>query len=212
MSYGSGEGGGIDPDGSIAGSIGEAPAFWTWDQVEERLIEAVSCWRRMPDRERGWQRVCARWPELKHFGEHVNVAGEFSEREADPKPRRPSLTRGEIAAMEEATEWLTWIAGEAQRRTLVAGLVDRAKGNKQVGWTALRERLGMPETPAALEWRYARAVRFIASVLNAKVGHGYRTRRGAAAGWPADVRAAVERLKMAENCGRNVSTPKMCSK
>ena len=147
--------------------MSEERRFWTYDEVEARLLEAAACWRRMPDRERGWQWVCAKWPELKHFGEHVNVGGEFSEREAEPVTRRPRVTRAEIGEMEEATEWLLLVAGEAQRRTLVAGLVDRARGRARPGWKALREALGEPGLrSAAAGMRYSRAIRSICEALN----------------------------------------------
>src|SRR3546814_20484305 len=60
---------------------------WTFEMVQERLVEAMLLWRRMPDRERGWLAVKAYWPEMRrhnHFGDYADV-------EASPRPLPLSL-------------------------------------------------------------------------------------------------------------------------
>jgi hypothetical protein len=185
-------------EASFDGEVG----FWTYDLVEARLVEAVRCWWRMPGG--------GKWPFAGDAPWHLirPVVGDYdvgldkhgkpvklTTREDAPKPRPAPLTRAEIADMEEATEWLTFV-GEDKRRVLVLALVERAKGKKQVGWSAMRETLGQPElTGAGLEYRYSRAVTFIANVLNAASGVPYASRKGARARWPADVSEAAARLK-----------------
>jgi hypothetical protein len=48
MTYGCGNAGRVHEDPSNAGRV----EFWTFDDVEERLVEAMLLWRRSPDRER----------------------------------------------------------------------------------------------------------------------------------------------------------------
>lgn len=194
---------------------GSEATFWTFDSVEERLIEAVRCRWRMPGGGRWpfagdgpWHLIpeAARAETVADFLlDQAQMGRDASAREAPPR-------RSEIAAMEEAEEWLTFIADDGKRLALAAGLIERAKGRKRVGWTALVARLQVAVSPAGLERRYAAAVTLIAGVLNARAGHGYRSARGALAGWPPEVREIVDRLRMAENCGGRLSSPVMCDR
>lgn len=188
---------------------GDEPVFWTFDMVEARLIETVRCWRRMPGG--------GRWPYAGDGPWHLITAAARAQTVADflldqvqmgheERPRAGPLLRSEIAAMEEATEWLTWIGDERQRLALVGGLAERARGRKSPGWTALREALADPASPAGLQRRYERAIGFIANVLNARSGQPW-ARNGVRVRYPKAVVETVERLEMAENCARNVSRP-----
>lgn len=206
MTYREAEGGRFGRDGSGDGSVGETPVFWTFDMVEARLIEAVEVRRRMPGG--------GRWPFAKDGPWHLIPEAARAETVADflldaalmgHEDRFSAPSRAEIAAMEEAEGWTLFVGDEGQRQALAAGIVERAKGAKRVGWTRLCERLSFPHAPAAMERRFARAVTTIANVLNALAGHGYRTRKGALAQWPAEVRAMVERVR-AEEVGR-LSSP-----
>lgn len=151
---------------------GSQGTVYTFKLVEERLVEAMRLWRRMPDRERGWQHVRALWPELKHGVENRNVGGEISQREATaepPKTRRPAPTRDQIAEMEEAGEWLGLVA-ERDRRLVALALAAKAGGREAVPWQALWERLGRGRPgPRGLQQRYDRAIAGVAMRLNGDV-------------------------------------------
>ncbi|MGZ8286125.1 MAG: hypothetical protein ACXW27_09035 [Allosphingosinicella sp.] len=138
--------------------------FLSYDDVEARLIEAVRSWWRMPGG--------GAWPFASDGPWHL-IRKTWEDWDArDPKPlRHLPLRRAEIGEMQEATEWLLIVAGEAQRRTLVAGLIDRAKGRARPGWKALREALGEPGLrSAAAGMRYSRAIRAICEELNRRAG------------------------------------------
>src|SRR3546814_5129850 len=76
----------------------EGTQFWTFEAVQERLVEAMLLWRRMPDRERGWLAVKAYWPDLRRH----NHFGDYADAEATPRPL--PLSRAEIRRMERSEE------------------------------------------------------------------------------------------------------------
>lgn len=148
------------------GAAAEAGSFWTFEAVEARLVEAMLCWWRMPDRERGWQRVKAAWPEIQRFPWRQNVGGETDEREEDPQPRRPALTRGEIEETGEASEWLRHVA-DRDRKLVAMVLACLAGGAKAAPWLDIWDRLGRGRPgPEGLRKRYSRAITKIAQELS----------------------------------------------
>jgi hypothetical protein len=192
--------------------VASSGVFWTYDEVEARLIEAVRCRRRMAGG--------GRWPFAGDGPWHLIPAAARAETLADflldaaqmghdEVPREGPPSRAEIAAMEQAEEWLTYIDDDRQRLALAGGLIERAKGRKRIGWKALRDRLGEAVTPAGMERRYARAVALIAGVLNMVAGHKVSNLKGASGPSRDEVRRVVDRLKMAENCGGSLSSPEM---
>jgi hypothetical protein len=211
--YESSGSGRVEVGGSDGGRVGETgAAFWSYDAVEARLVEAVRCRWRMSGG--------GRWPFAGDGPWHLIPKAARAETLADflldqaqmgrdEAPREGPPSRAEIGAMEEAEEWLTYVEDDGQRVALAGGLIDRTKGRKRVGWKALRDRLGEAVTPAGLERRYARAVALIAGVLNATAGGGVSNLDRGLGRLPEDVRRVVERLKMAENCGGRLSSPEM---
>lgn len=192
MRYEESNAGRVDREASGDGS------FWTFEGVEERLVETVRCWWRMPGG--------GHWPFATDGPWHLiksELYGPDVDRDA---PLRPlPLRRAEIAAMEEATEWMTWVA-EDKRRILVLGIGQLARGRRQVRWGEIKRTLGIALGSGGLEWRYSQAVALIANVLNAMAGNVYAP-KGVRVRYPRAVVAIVERLKMAENCARNLSSP-----
>jgi hypothetical protein len=182
-------------------SAGDEAQFWTFDMVEARLVETIHCLRRMPGD--------GRWPFASDGPWHL-IRKQWEDWDArDPKPlRRVPLSRAEIRAMEEATEWLAAVADEDQRRIIVAGLIDRANGRTQTGWAALRARLQMPQSSAYLSTRYSRGIGYIANVLNAGSGINW-AEKGRRIRYSKHVLDGVERLKAAEIRAGNVSSPVM---
>lgn len=150
---------------SQSGSVVEDDTAFTFETVQARLVEAVRCWWRMPDRESGWHAVRAYWPEIQRMGWRVAVGGEHDEREADPQPRRPRLTRDEVGEMEAVTEWLLLVPKE-DRRVVVLALLWLAKGEKRVPWTRMLEQLGLARGGGALARRYERAIGVLALRLS----------------------------------------------
>jgi hypothetical protein len=187
----------------------EEGTFWTWDGVQERLVETVRCWWRMPGE--------GRWPFAGdgpwHLARRENTPLDAAEMELiraqmaeEARLRTLPLRRAEIAAMMEATEWITWVP-EAKRVPLVFGIAKLAGGARQIPWSKLQRRLHTVGT-GGLEWRYSSGIELIANVLNAMSGVPYAP-KGVRVRYPKAVRNMVERLKMAENRAGNQSSPVM---
>lgn len=135
----------------------EVGSFWTFDAVQERLVEAVELWRRMPGdrpsaaaKDGPWHLIQAEW-------------GDYAD--ADAAPRRLPLSRAEYAAMMEASEWLGWV-GERDRRLVVLAVSELARGAAQVPWMRLKARMGVRFGADGLRMRYSRAITAIAVRLN----------------------------------------------
>lgn len=188
-------------DGRV-GEVAEQNVFWTYDRVVERLIETVRCWWRMPGG--------GHWPFASDGPWHLVKSELYGpDVDRDAPVRALPLRRAEIAAMNEATEWITWVS-EEKRIALVFGIAKQAAGATQIPWGRLRRRLGTVGT-GGLDWRYDKAVELIANVLNAMAGVKYVSRKGAVAAYPKAVREIVERVKSLKSGAGNVSSPVICS-
>lgn len=131
----------------------------TFEAVQERLVEALRLWWRMPDRERGWMTIRAFWPEMRrhnHFGDYADTEG---------APRPLPLSRAEIAEMDEASEWMRFIP-DRDRKLVALALLRLARGEKRVPWLELRAPLGVQFGADGLRKRYSRAISSIAQALN----------------------------------------------
>jgi hypothetical protein len=145
------------PDGGKA-------EMWSFDVVEERLVEAVRNLGRMPDRERGWLSTAtmALWRQVKReWGDYVD---------SDEAPRKPGLTRRELAEMEEALGWVANVPEGDSRRIMGLALRQLAREDStRVAWTAVRRAMpdGASWTTDGLRKRYSRALTMICNRLNA---------------------------------------------
>lgn len=154
-------------------------AFWTFDAVEDRLIEAMRfAWRDTP----------GRWPFASDGPWHLMraAAGDYDARGGDldtPSLRIP-LTRAERARMDEAVGWLALIPPPVRPKARTAGggcdarlvvLATRklaahrasrdGKPKGQVRWSQLLRPMGMKKGGGALGRRYERAVAAIVAEL-----------------------------------------------
>ena len=150
----------------------------TFDQVEERLIEALLvCWR-APDRERGWQRVRAHWPEVtRELSAGDYDARGVGESSSDVALRPAALTRAEVAAMEEAFGWLGVVHG-ADRKVIGLALTHLARGAKQVPWQMMLGPMGLTRGADGLRKRYGRAMMRVTMAANAAEKHGVEAVKG----------------------------------
>lgn len=159
------EGSGVaGPSGVGAADGAVSPLVWTFDLVEERLVEAMACWRRAGDRERGWLHVKAWWPEGRpEVDPHVDYA------DADAAPRALPLSRAEYARMMEASEWVALIDAGHDGRTVAIvreALLRKATG-REPDWRAMKHRLGIAFGEYGLRRRYERAIGGLARALDA---------------------------------------------
>jgi len=140
--------------------------FYSFETVESRLVEALQLWRQAPDRERGWLHVKAMWPDILRHGWRVDVDGEFDERAAIVEPRRPALTRDQVAEMVEASDWIAHV-DERDRKLVVTVLALKARGITRILWSRIWERSGRGRPgPDGLRMRYSRAIGDIAIKLS----------------------------------------------
>lgn len=154
----------VDGSGSLPGS--EGLPSWTYELAEERLVEAMACWRRAPDRERGWLHVEAIWPEITREW----AAGDYDGRgylgTSSDVPLRPlPLARAEVARMEEASEWIGRYVERDEDRTLVALALGYKASGRRPPWRKIKHRLGIPFGEDGLRRRYERAIGAIAKGL-----------------------------------------------
>lgn len=135
--------------------------------VEDRLVEAMlTCWR-LPDGERAWQRVVATdgpWRLVLDDAEYDGGRG-AGEARAERALRPASLTRADLAEMEEAFGWAGWLSPE-DRRLVGLAVTALARGARQVPWRALLAKMGRQRGADGLRMRYGRAIASIAGRLN----------------------------------------------
>lgn len=139
---------------------------WTFDAVQERLVEAmIICWRN-PDRERGWQQLRSGWPEILRelsAGDYDARGGDMAS--SDVAIRPASLTRAEVAEMDEAFGWLDAVPAR-DRRVVGLAIVELARGHREVSWQRMLRRMGLQRGADGLRMRYGRAIAGIAARLN----------------------------------------------
>jgi len=128
------------------------------------LVEAmIVCWRH-GDREASWLHLKSGWPEVLR----EIAAGDWGGAGVDghsAAPIRPaSLTRVEVAEMEEAFGWLDAVSPD-DRRIVGMALAQLASGKREVSWRGVMEKLGMERGSDGLRMRYGRAITAICRAL-----------------------------------------------
>lgn len=140
------------------------PGFLTFDDVQDRLVEAMlTCWRH-PDRERGWLRVKAIWPDvMPEPGDYDARGGDLV---SDGAALRPAaLTRRDIAEMEEAFGWVEVVAAD-DRKLIGLAVSMLARGRREVAWSKVLRPMGLTRGAGGLRMRYGRAMAAVAARAN----------------------------------------------
>lgn len=166
---------------SSQGSLGD---FWTFDAVEERLVEALLLWKRSPGGGRWPFAGDAPW-QLMTRRTRIE-AGDFRGREmqlrmqaedAEETKRREGcdrfgpLSRDEVARRDEASEWLAHVSADS-RKVVSAAIEQLAGGRENVDWTLVKRRIGAEIGNKGVYRRYTRAIGGIAKRLNAPAANG----------------------------------------
>ena len=139
----------------------------TFDEVEGRLVEAMRlCWQ-LPDRERGWMRLRAYWPDVSAEPGDYDARGGHH-RSSDVALRPASVSRNQLAAMEEAFGWLDAVATE-DRKLIGLAITALARGESRVPWRQLLAPMGLQRGADGLRMRYGRAVSNIVARLNSAI-------------------------------------------
>jgi hypothetical protein len=140
--------------------------FLSFDDVQDRLVEAMlTCWR-YPDRERGWQTLRCAWPEISRdvwAGDYDARGGDGTS--ADVALRPASQTREDIAEMEEAFGWLDAVAPD-DRKLIGLAIRELASGKREVPWRSLMPRLGLRLGVTGVQMRYSRTITSICNAVN----------------------------------------------
>lgn len=148
--------------------------YWTFEMVQDRLVEAMAVLWRSGDRERAWLRGST----LPIWREVVAEA-----RDASPDDQAIvtcALTRAEVMRADEAMEWVArWVATGETRRVVGVVLSHLAgSGNGRADWSLVWTRMGGKAggwTSDALRKRYGRAMTTICQRLNSNLFNGYTT-------------------------------------
>lgn len=146
----------------------EEGRLYSFADVEERLVEAMLVMKRLSDREAGWLRVKASWPDIireRELGDYDarGYLGNSSDIPLKPLP----ATRKDIAMMEEAFAWV--LAAKPDDRRLIALAISAlARGEKRVPWMKLRKPMGVTRGADGLRMRYERAMRKVVIAANVR--------------------------------------------
>lgn len=145
----------------------EEGRMYSFADVEERLVEAMRVMQRLADREAGWLRVKACWPDIVR----EDARGDYDARGVDmgPPPLRPlPASRRDVADMEEAFGWVMVVKPE-DRKLIGLAVTALARGQKQVPWMQLRKPMGVKLGAHGLRKRYGRAMHDVVKQANATI-------------------------------------------
>ncbi|MES2494623.1 MAG: hypothetical protein V4618_00785 [Pseudomonadota bacterium] len=145
--------------------------YWTFEAVQERLVEAMTVLWRSGDRERGWLRgsTLPIWRE---------VVAEVKDASPDDQAIVTcALTRAEVMRADEAMGWVAaWVPTGDTRRIVGTVLTCLAASGGRVEWLLIWSRMGGQAggwTTDGLRMRYGRAITSVCQRLNAKHFNGY---------------------------------------
>ena len=142
--------------------------FMSFDDVQDRLVEAMlTCWR-YPDRERGWQTLRCAWPEISRdvwAGDYDARGGDGTS--GDVVLRPASQTRVEVAEMEEAFGWLDAV-DPADRKLIGLAIHQLARGRREVSWSRLKSAMGIKRGSDGLRMRYSRSIASMCAAINGR--------------------------------------------
>ncbi|MDF0540797.1 hypothetical protein PX699_00445 [Sphingobium sp. H39-3-25] len=142
----------------------EGSVFWTFEAVEERMIEAWGYMMRLPDAERGWLAAASR-SSMPAIVRH-NAFGDYFETSTG----RPGLRAAQVTMVEAVFTgegaWIDWVF--ARDRPLIATVM-KVKLRQHGGgfaWADVAQAGGGGVQPDALRMRYNRAITRIAAKAN----------------------------------------------
>lgn len=171
-SGGAGEGRGPSESPSNADlAEGQVPPrlCWTFELVEERLIEAVTLWRRAPGGGASPFARDAPWGQMRRINEAGDAFSFYDPRgfdmaSSDVRLRPLPLVRAEHGRMIEASGWIERFVAEDDR-VLVCKVVRIKAGGRRPSWLALLGEMGLVRGADGLRKRYGRAIAAIAAGL-----------------------------------------------
>jgi hypothetical protein len=141
---------------------------FSWQDVEDRLVEATENWRRSPDADARFSlggRISSIWRQA--WTDRIGMALiEQLDLPAPDEPKPLPLSRSDVARMTEASEWMRFVP-EADRRLVIMALSYLARGRSVVPWLVIWKKLGRGKPgPDGLRMRYSRALTAVCKALN----------------------------------------------
>ena len=135
----------------------EGSGYWTFADVEARLIEAAALWKR--EESKGWP--------FAGDGPWSLIRKEWSDWDArDPKPiKLGPASRAETGRRDEASRWVAEHVAEKDRRLVWMVLAIKATG-RQVDWARVVRAMGLVRGIEGVRKRYSRSVHRVAKALN----------------------------------------------
>lgn len=140
----------------------EGCEWWSFDAVQERMLEAWGYMGRMPDGEAAWLRACSRssMPAIVRSAR----AGDTLE----TRTGRPGLRSAQVDLVERVLTgegaWIEWVV--PRDRSLVATVLRMSGRRTGVEWRDVAESEGGSVGAEALRKRYSRAITGIVVRLN----------------------------------------------
>lgn len=153
--------------------------FWTFEAVQERLVETMHLWRRSPGEGRWpfasdapWHLMtrrtrieCAEYPQGRELQLHMQAEDAEEASRWLGRDRNGPLSREDVARRDETSEWLGWVSNDA-RKVVVAVLVQLAAGRTNVDWSRVKAAVGVEIGNKGFYRRYTRSITAIAKRLN----------------------------------------------
>ncbi|WP_340265422.1 hypothetical protein [Sphingobium mellinum] len=140
----------------------EGSQFWTFEAVQERMVEAWGYLIRMPDGEASWLRACSR-SSMPAVIRDVRK-GDWME----TRPGRPGLRSAQVDLVERLLTgdgaWIEWVV--PRDRSLIATVLRLRSRKVGFDWRDVAESEGVMIGAEALRKRYSRAITGIAQRLN----------------------------------------------
>jgi hypothetical protein len=170
----------IDMEGSAGMPEGSRKdgLFWTFTDVEERMVEAIGFLDRVSPSGRNPFATDGPWAQIRRaydagaqtrddVADYVPDLDAVREREAQG---RGGLRAAEVDRMEQALEWITLVQDRKGRLRPLVGVVlqQKVKGGSQVDWAEVKRRLRSSDSHDCLRVSYSRAIGRIAATLNQK--------------------------------------------
>jgi hypothetical protein len=159
--------------------VGGRVDFWTFEAVQDRLVEAMRLWWRSPGEGRWPFAADAPWHLMtrktrieagglkgRELQLHIQAEDAEETRRWQGRERSGPLSRDDVAIRDEATEWLG-LVGDDSRKVVVAALQQLAAGRANIDWRRVKVALGIEIGTKGVYRRYARAITAIATALNA---------------------------------------------
>jgi hypothetical protein len=143
--------------------------WWSFDDVQDRLIEAMTVFSwglRRGQRwatDGPWRQMRPDWSDL--YAPHTDEA-DLAHAVALKVLKGPPPERAMIGRAEATGAWLSFLS-EADRRAVVAAVIQLAAGAARVDWMEAKLRAGVVYGADGVRMRYQRAVGKLAKALNA---------------------------------------------